>query len=101
MKNKVYNMKFPKKVRTFCPHCKSHTIQDVEIVKKRSRRTLAHGQRIFLRKLKGYTSFPRENPRGREKATKKLDLRFKCTVCGKKFIRGEGWRAKKFELIKV
>jgi large subunit ribosomal protein L44e len=94
-------MKFPKTIKTYCNNCRKHTIQEVEIAKRRTRRTLSHGQRRFLRKMHGYGSFPKENPRGREKATKKLDLRFKCTVCGKKFIRGEGWRAKKFELIKV
>jgi large subunit ribosomal protein L44e len=92
-------MKFPKTVKTFCPYCKKHTEHTVEIAKKKPRRTLAQGQRRFLRKLKGYTSFPRPKP-DVEKATKKLDLRFKCKVCGKKHERGQGWRAKKFELVK-
>jgi large subunit ribosomal protein L44e len=93
-------MKFPKQLKTFCPHCKKHTVHTVEVSKKRPRRTMAHGQRIFLRKLKGYGSFPREKPEGREKSSKKIDLRFKCTVCNKKHMRGKGWRAKKFELVK-
>lgn len=94
-------MKFPKTMKTYCPHCKKHTLQEIEIAKRRTRRTLAQGQRRFLRKLKGYTSFPKENPGDRQKSTRMLDLRFKCTVCSKKIIRGSGWRAKKFELIKV
>lgn len=92
-------MKHPKTVKTFCPSCRKHTEHSVEIAKKRTRRTLAQGQRRYLRKLKGYTSFPRPKP-DHEKATKKLDLRFKCKVCGKKHERGQGWRAKKFELVK-
>lgn len=92
-------MKFPKTMKTFCPICKKHTEHSVEIAKKKPRRTLAQGQRRFLRKLKGYTSFPRPKP-DYEKATKKLDLRFKCKECGKKHERGQGWRAKKFELVK-
>jgi large subunit ribosomal protein L44e len=72
----------------------------VEIAKKRPRSSLTHGQRIFKRKLKGYTSFPRPQP-DHEKTTKRVDLRYKCKECGKKHTRGEGWRAKKFELVKV
>ncbi|MEM5802108.1 MAG: 50S ribosomal protein L44e [Candidatus Aenigmatarchaeota archaeon] len=94
-------MKFPKEIKTFCPVCKKHTLHTVEIAKRKTRRTLAHGQRRFLRKLKGYGSFPKENPKGREKPTKKVDLRFKCKDCGKIHTRGEGFRAKKFELVKV
>jgi len=94
-------MKFPKKLRLYCPHCKKHTEHTVEIAKKKTRRKMAQGQRRFLRKMQGYTSFPKEKPTGREKPTKKLDLRFKCTVCGKKHTRGKGFRVKKFEMVKV
>jgi len=93
-------MKFPKQIKTFCPVCGSHTLHTVEIAKKKTRRTMAQGQRRFLRKLRGYGSFPRPKPE-HEKPTKKIDLRFKCTVCGKKHTRGQGWRAKKFEIVKV
>lgn len=94
-------MKFPKTLRIFCPVCKKHTEHEVEIAKKRPRGSLTHGQRIFKRKMKGYGSFPKEKPTGREKPTKKVDLRFKCLVCGKKHARGRGWRAKKFEIVKI
>lgn len=91
-------MKFPKQTKTYCPYCKKHTLHSVELGKKRPRRTMAVGQRRFLRKLKGYTSFPKSKP-DYEKPTKRVDLRFKCTVCNKKHTRA-GWRAKKFELVK-
>ncbi len=93
-------MKYPKQIRTYCPFCRSHQIHTVEKVKRRSKRTLAAGQRRFLRKLKGYGSFPRPKP-DREKPTKKVDLRFRCTKCKKAHTRGEGWRVKKFELVQV
>jgi large subunit ribosomal protein L44e len=93
-------MKYPKQMRTFCPKCKKHTVHSVELAKKKPRRKMAQGQRRFLRKLEGYTSFPRSKP-DYEKPTKKVDLRFKCSVCGKKHMRGSGWRAKKFELVKA
>lgn len=93
-------MKFPKTIKTYCPTCKKHTEHQVELAKKRTRGSLKHGTRIFERKLKGYGSFPRSKP-DYEKPTKRVDLRFKCTVCGKKHTRGAGWRAKKFEIVKV
>lgn len=93
-------MKYPKTITTFCPVCRKHTEHEVELAKKKPRRSLAQGQRRFLRKMKGYGSFPKENPKGREKPTKRVDLRLKCKVCGKKHMH-TGWRAKKFELVKI
>lgn len=61
---------------------------------------MAKSQRKFLEKMKGYGSFPKENPKGREKAVRKLDFRYKCTVCGKKHTVGEGFRLKKHEFKK-
>jgi large subunit ribosomal protein L44e len=94
-------MKFPKTIKTYCPHCKKHTEHTIEIAKRRAKSSMTHGQRIFKRKMKGYTSFPRPNPKGREKPTKRVDLRYKCKECGKSHVRGAGWRAKKFELVKT
>jgi large subunit ribosomal protein L44e len=94
-------MKFPKEVRVFCPFCKQHTLHKVSVAKKRPRRALAAGERRFRRKLEGYTGFPRPLPKGREKPTKKLDLRFECSKCGKKHTKGRGFRVKKFEFKKV
>jgi len=92
-------MKVPKKQRIYCRFCKKHTPHIVEQVKKKPRRKMAEGQRRFRKKLKGYGSFPRPKP-NYEKSTKKLDLRYKCTVCNKKHIKGQGFRIKKFELTK-
>ena len=65
--------------------------------KRKPRRTLAQGQRRFLRKMKGYASFPKENPKAREKPTSKTDFRFKCSVCKKSHNVGRGFRTKKIE----
>lgn len=92
-------MKFPHKMNVFCPTCKKHTEHTVEVAKKKPRREMAQGQRRYNRQLKGYGSFPRPKP-DYEKSTKKMDLRYKCSVCGKKHTRGQGWRAKKFEIVK-
>lgn len=91
-------MIIPKIQRKFCPFCKKHTEHNVEIVKKRPRSKNSKSQRSFERKLKGYGSFPKPNPQGREKPTKKVDLRYKCNTCGKKHIIGVGFRVKKLEI---
>lgn len=95
-------MEAPQIVRRFCPTCKKHTEQKVrrEKVGATKRRTLALDQRRYLRKLAGYGGFPRPNPKGREKPTRKVDLRFKCSVCGKEHTPGAGFRVKKLELVK-
>jgi len=93
-------MKVPKIQRIYCPYCKKHTEHTVERDKKKSRRKMSMGQRRFLKIMKGYGSFPRPKP-DYEKATKKIDLRYKCKVCGKKHTKGKGFRIKKFELVKA
>ena len=94
-------MKFPKEIRIYCPYCKKHTKHITELSKKRQKRALASGERRFKRLMHGYGSFPRPNPKGREKSTKRVDLRFKCSECGKKHMHGPGFRVKKLELVKA
>lgn len=94
-------MKFPQKINIYCPRCRKHTSHTVEVAKRKPRGELTHGQRRMRRKMKGYGSFPKENPKGREKSTKKMDIRYKCSACGKKHTKGKGFRVKKFELVKV
>jgi large subunit ribosomal protein L44e len=93
-------MDFPKTQKIYCPHCRMHTEHTVDLTKKKPRRAMAQGQRRYLRKLLGYTSFPRPKPE-HEKATKKTDLRYKCIKCGKKHEKGKGFRNKKFKIVKV
>lgn len=94
-------MEMPKTQNRFCPFCRKHTIHEVRRVSaKRVRGLLSHGQRIFKRKMKGFGSYPRTNPKGRSKPTKKLDLRYKCKECGKEHNVGKGFRVKTFEIKK-
>ncbi len=90
-------MKMPKTQRKYCIYCKKHTEHKVDDAKRKPRRTVARGQRRFLRKMKGYGSFPKENPKGREKPTRKTDFRFKCSECKKSHNVGRGFRTKKIE----
>jgi large subunit ribosomal protein L44e len=75
-------MDIPKTQKRYCPFCRKHTEHEVKRVSaSKARGLLSHGQRIFKRKMKGFGSYPRTNPKGRAKPTKKLDLRYKCKVC--------------------
>ncbi len=91
-------MNIPKKQRRYCPKCKKHTECTVKKVSaSKKRRLMAQGQRRFKRKMKGFGSFPKENPKDRAKPSKKLDLRYKCAECKKEHMVGKGFRAKRFE----
>lgn len=94
-------MKIPKVQRRFCPRCRKHTEHEVHRISSgKKRREMAVGQRRFNRKLKGYGSFPKSNPKDRAKPTKKVDLRYECKTCKKQSTIGLGYRAKKFEMVK-
>ena len=49
-------MKVPKRIRTYCPRCRKHTIHTVSIYKHGRRRALAQGERRYRAKQKGYGS---------------------------------------------
>ena len=93
-------MKAPKEQKRYCVYCKKHTLQSIDLAKRRARKEDTKSQRRFKRKLAGYGSFPKENPKGREKPTRKVDLRYKCKECGKQSVIGTGFRVKKYELQK-
>ncbi|MFH0830387.1 MAG: 50S ribosomal protein L44e [Candidatus Aenigmatarchaeota archaeon] len=94
-------MKIPKIQKRFCPHCKMHTEQEVRRVGSgKKRREMAIGQRRFNRKMKGYGSFPKSNPKDRAKPVKKVDLRYECKKCKRQNTIGLGYRAGKFEMVK-
>ena len=90
----------PTKVKRYCPYCKRHTIHEIERVKKRKASELKWGQRRFRRATAGYGGFPRPKFEGREKPTKRINIRYRCTVC-KRAHTVPMWRAKKFELVEV
>ena len=87
----------PRTIKRYCPKCKKHTVQEVERVKKRKASELKKGQRRFRRVTAGYRGFPRPKPEGREKATKRVALRYRCKEC-KKANQPYAIRAKKFEI---
>ena len=90
-------MNRPRQIMRYCPKCKKHQVTEVERVKKRKASELKKGQRRFRRVTAGYRGFPRPKPEGREKATKRIALRYRCKTC-KKATQPAAQRAKKFEL---
>ena len=61
-------MKIPKEKRTYCPHCKRHTIHEVHTAKKRKANELKWGQRQFRRVTAGYRGYPRPLPAENKRA---------------------------------
>lgn len=91
-------MKMPRNISRYCPSCKEHTIHSVDKVRKKKASELAWGQRRFRSVTAGYGGFPRPKPEGREKPTKRINLKYTCKKCGRKW-QSPSIRAKKFELI--
>ena len=91
-------MKYPKKIKSICPHCKKHQDFNVSIYKKSKERVLSESARRYKRKKRGYGSQPKPIFRKNAKVNKKTLPLLKCTVCGH-IKHGTPQRIKKFELI--
>jgi large subunit ribosomal protein L44e len=90
-------MQKPRKIKTYCPSCKKHTLHNIEKVKKRKASELKQGQRRFRRVMAGYRGFPRPKPEGREKTSRRISMKVTCSICKKSF-QPPTQRAKKFEI---
>jgi large subunit ribosomal protein L44e len=91
-------MQMPRRFNTYCPHCNEHNQHEVEKVRggrasgmtkvqgrQRDRQTSAIGNKGKFSKVPGG-----------DKPTKKTDLKYRCSECGKAHLR-EGWRAGRLE----
>jgi len=90
-------MEMPRRFNTYCPHCDAH--EEVEVEKVRTGRTtgLKWDQRRQRRGQKGIGNRGRfSKVPGGDKPTKKTDLKYRCSECGKAHLR-EGWRAGRLE----
>ncbi|MBW2980184.1 50S ribosomal protein L44e [Candidatus Woesearchaeota archaeon] len=100
-------MKLPKTKKRYCPYCKKHTEHKVAQTKKGKPRSMTYGSKIRA-KLRGKARG--KGNRGRyskpaiskfkmtgKKTSKKVDLRFTCTVCKKIHAQNKGFRARKVE----
>jgi len=90
-------MKMPSKFKTYCPFCRKHELHEVEKVKKGKARHFNWIDRQKARRgtvgnMGKFSKVP-----GGDKPTKKINIRYRCTVCKKAHLR-EGFRLSKFEL---
>ncbi|MEM1535504.1 MAG: 50S ribosomal protein L44e [Candidatus Pacearchaeota archaeon] len=101
-------MKLPKSVRRYCKFCRKHTEQKIEQVSSaRARGSLKRGSpsRAKLRGLnRGYGNLGRFSKppitkwKRKTKSTKRTNLIFTCTVCGKSTPQKAGIRVSKLEI---
>jgi large subunit ribosomal protein L44e len=91
-------MKMSRKIMTYCPSCKKHTEHEIERIKKHKASEFKAGQRRFRRATSGYGGFPRPKYEGREKPTKRINVRYRCLEC-KKAHNKKMWRAKHVDLV--
>ncbi|OYT29537.1 50S ribosomal protein L44e [Thermoplasmatales archaeon ex4572_165] len=90
-------MKMPRKIKTYCKYCKKHTEHEVHRTKKKKASEMAQGQRRFRRVMRGYRGFPRPKPEGREKTSRRINVKLTCGIC-KKSIQPPSQRSKSFSI---
>lgn len=90
-------MKFPKKIRTHCPHCNKHTDHKSHSESKKTARSQSWGQRQYKRVASGYGGQPRPKQKSFAKTTKRSNIVLECMECGKKQVR-TGSRSKKMSI---
>ena len=96
-------MKMPKQVKRYCPTCKSHQLAKVIAERTRARPAtkkgaFSWGARHQFEIESGYGSFPKPIVHEKAKTTKKANLRFQCTKCGKSNYKQTPKRLRKVEL---
>ena len=86
-------MEMPRRFNTYCPHCDEHREIEVEKVRtgqssgtKWDARRTRRGKAV-IGNAGRFSKVP-----GGDKPTKKTDLKYRCSDCGKAHLR-EGWRA--------
>ena len=100
-------MKLPKTRKKYCPYCKKHTEHKVAQNKKKNPRSMTYGSKIRARlrgKARGKGNMGRYSKPAiskfkmtGKKMSKKVDLRYTCSVCKKTHAQSKGFRAKKVE----
>ena len=89
-------MQMPRRFNTYCPHCNEHHQHEVEKVRT-GRQT---GMKWIDRQEKRNSGIGNDGKfskvPGGDKPTKKTDLKYRCSECGKAHLR-EGWRAGRIE----
>ena len=90
-------MQMPRRFNTYCPHCKAHEEHEVQKVRTGRSTGMKWDQRKQREGSKGIGNRGRfSKVPGGDKPTKKTDLKYLCSECGKAHLR-EGWRAGRLE----
>lgn len=77
----------PKKKRTNCKKCNSHTEHKISQYKMGKPSPFAAGARRYARKQRGYNGQTKPIARKKCKATKKLVLKLECSECKTKKMK--------------
>ena len=90
-------MQMPRRFNTYCPFCNEHHEHEVE----KSRTGRSSGMKWDARRTRRNSSSIGNSGRfskvpAGEKPTKKTDLKYRCSECGRAHLR-EGWRAGRLE----
>jgi large subunit ribosomal protein L44e len=88
----------PKRMRIYCPFCGTHTMHEVEKVKKGRASSLNWIVRQKKRRSGIGNSGKFSKVPGGDKPTKKVFLRYTCTECKKSHQR-TGFRVSKLEFV--
>ena len=102
-------MKFPKKLKRYCPYCRKHSehkVSDVSSGHKRSALKRGSIERAKLRGLgRGYGNKGKWGSKPaitkwkqKTKSTKKTNILYTCLVCKKSHQQRKGIRAGKFQI---
>ncbi|MFD1512215.1 50S ribosomal protein L44e [Halomarina rubra] len=91
-------MQMPRRFNTYCPYCETHNEHEVEKVRSgRSSGMKKVNDRQRRRRGTGIGNSGKfSKVPGGDKPTKKTDLVYRCSDCGKAHLR-EGWRAGRLE----
>jgi len=102
------SMKLPKLTKRFCPHCKKTTSQKIKLVSSGAKKnSLSRGSKIRARlrgRARGIGNHGRYSKKAvskfkrKTKTTKKAQILYVCSECGKGKNRKKGIRASKVVL---
>ena len=90
-------MEMPRRMNTYCPHCREHNEHEVERVRTGRSTGMKWNDRQERRNSGIGNDGKFSKVPGGDKPTKKTDLKYRCNDCGKAHLR-EGWRAGRLEL---
>jgi large subunit ribosomal protein L44e len=99
-------MKIPKKTKRYCPYCKKQTEQKVKLVSTGAKRGALTRGSISRAKKRGRgigignkgkwgSKPPNQKHKRKSKTTKKTNIMYTCSVCGKSKYQKKGIRAGK------